>query len=154
MKSALPSHPASRGWLGFVLCPAQKDGIQAGLSPRDLELPDVGLERSWSVLSTPQCLCSTLRKCKIELLMALTPFPYIPQSPGLWSPHPHSQLQFNWSQQEGGAGMFLLLKHCPWWWNDTKALEQVSGVNSNPWHFEHSFVFPAKMLLASFGSSL
>lgn len=58
--------------------------------------------------------------------MALTPFPYITQSPGVWSPHPHSQLQFNWSQQEGGAGMFFLLKHCPWWWNYTKALEQVS----------------------------
>lgn len=84
--------------------------------------------------------------------MGLTPFPYITQSLGVWSPRPHSQLQFNWSQQEWGAGMFFLLKHCPWWWNYSTALGQVSQQrwNSNLWHFEHSFVFPAEMLLASF----
>lgn len=50
---------------------------------------------------------------------------------------------------------FFSGNHCPWWWNYTQALERVSQQrwNSNPWHFEHKFGFPAMMLLASFRSS-
>lgn len=142
-----PFTPCKERLAGLCPVPCPKGWIQTGLSPRDLEPADQGLERSCSVLSTPRCLCSTLGKCQIkELLMGLTPFPYVTQTPGVWFPLPHSQLLFNWRQPEWGAGMFFFSgKHCPGWWNYTQALGQVSQQrqNLNMWHFKHSFVLPA-----------
>lgn len=63
-----PSLHTLRGETVAGLCPlpCPKGWSQTGLSPRDLEPADEGLERSCSVLSTPQCLCSTLGKCEIK----------------------------------------------------------------------------------------
>lgn len=38
---------------------------------------------------------------------------------------------------------FFSEAHCPWWWNYTKTLEQVSLQRWNPnlWHFEQNFYF-------------
>lgn len=152
-----PSLHTLWGETGWALSSAQKDGIQTGLSPRDLEPADERLERSLKCLvhsSVP--LFNLWEVWNKELLMGLTPCPYITQSPGVWSPQPHSQLQFHWSQQAWGAGTFFLLKHCSWWWNYTKALEQVSWQrwNSNLWHFEHSLVFLPRCYWPHLGAAI
>lgn len=140
MKSALPSDPAGRDWLGFVLCPAQKDGIRLDY------LPGTGASR-WRAGKELKCLVHSSvplfhpQKCKIKscwwvslcFLMSV-------------------KVQFNWSQQEKRSRNVLSSQALSLVVELHRSLDQVSQQRwkSNPWHFEHSFVFPAKVLLASF----
>lgn len=150
-----PPFPPSQERLGWALSSAQKDGIQTGLSPRDLEPADEGLERSWSVLSTPQCLCSTFGKCKIKSfwwvsLHVLTSLRVLGSDP-LTLISSSSFIGVSKSEEQ----------ECSFFWNTVLG----GGITQKPWNRCHgkggiqtygilnSFVFPAEMLLASFRSS-
>lgn len=140
-----PSLHTLWGETGWALSSVQKNGIQAGFSPRDLETACEGLERSWSVLSTPQCLCSTFGKCKIKSCWWVSLCPYLTQCPGVWSPYPHSQLQFNQSARVRSRNVL-----------SSEALSLVVELHKSLGTgviAKVKFKPPAKMLLASFRSS-